>query len=101
MTEKLDDTKLVISGQAQSVYDLYRRMVLGNADAADYVRPVSYDDDPDIDHPDITNTVGLTYEDVHTAQTMNANIFESEKQTLIDKAKQAQQDTQPAQQAVE
>lgn len=93
-TEQCTGASVTILGQAQSVYDLYRKMVLGNVDAADYVRPVTYDESADIDNPDPLNSSSLTYEEVSTQLQTSRAVVENDR-----KKKQEEQQAQQAQQA--
>lgn len=67
-TEIVDPTSDTIKGQALSVYELYQKMIVGSIDAAGYVHPVEYDENPDIDNPDPLNTFGTTIDEVEEAQ---------------------------------
>lgn len=67
-TEVVDPSSETVKGQALSVYELYQKMIVGSIDAAGYVHPVEYDENPDIDNPDPLNTFGTTLDEVEDAQ---------------------------------
>lgn len=90
----LDSTRLVVEGQAQSVYDLYKKMVLGSIDAADYIRPCEYEDNPDIDNPSVFNAPGVTLEDLHAERMRVNNVLQLEKEKK-EKEKKEKEVTTP------
>lgn len=67
----------VVAGLAQSVYQLYRDLVLGTGVVNQ--RPLTYDDNPDIDSPDPFNSFGLELDELHNLQKNSARILEEEK----------------------
>lgn len=67
----------VVRGAAQSVQDLYRKMVIGSMDAADYVRPLEFDDEPSLDNPSLG--FGASLEEASDMLKSQMSIFEQEK----------------------